>query len=345
MGRESRIGRVGKSTYLFASPPWLLATLLLSLAFSAASKASSTPFHARDTARDVASLQHACGAAVDSKGYLYLSSAGEGKIKVFNSSHALLTEIEDANEPCGLAVTATGDLYVSEKATGNVLRYHPTEYPPTGSTTYSATTIDSSGNAKGIAVDPTDSRLYVAEGTKVAVYKADGSFEANIEGKLEEATGVAAFTYPYGTGKTERFLWVADAHGADHLDLFRAQNAEALKLRRELDGSTTPAGSFGFGAAGAYLAIDPGNRSAAGECKVTGEQACTAGHLFLYDAAHRALDEFDAAGEYLDQTRNAAFADAEPTAIAIDRSGGSGDGTIYLTAGAGVGGRALAFKP
>ncbi len=76
-----------------------------------------------------------------------------------------------------------------------------------------------------------------------------------------------------------------------------------------------------------------------------GTQACTAGHLFLYDAAHEALDEFDATGEYLDRTANAAFADAEPTAVAIDRSGGAGDGTLYVTAGTGAGAKALAFGP
>ena len=42
---------------------------------------------------------------------------------------------------------------------------------------------------------------------------------------------------------------------------------------------------------------------------------------------------------------SAAFADAEPTAIAIDRSGGAGDGTVYVTAGAGAGAKALAFSP
>ena len=35
------------------------------------------------------------------------------------------------------------------------------------------------------------------------------------------------------------------------------------------------------------------------------------------------LDEFDASGEFLDRTESAAFADAGPTAIAVDRSGGA----------------------
>jgi hypothetical protein len=322
---------------------------------------AATPFHTRNHSLDIAGLNHACGVAVDSKGDLYASSAGTSEVKVYDPSHNFLTSIPDSHEPCGLAVTTTGVLYVSEQAEGKVVRFKPTAYPFSGTPTYEPReVIDSSGNAKGIAVDPFDNRLYVAEGTKVAIYKADGSFEANVgEGTLSEATGVAAFTYtvfPSGIEKTERYLWVADARGlaADSLYLFGGTEPSALKLRRTLEGANTPNGSFGFGTAGAYLAADPGNRTLrfankgeilGGECKVVGEQACTAGHLFLYDAGHEALDEFDASGEYLDQTKNAGFADAEPIAIAIDRSGEANDGTIYVTAGSGAGAKALAFKP
>jgi hypothetical protein len=353
MGHEATQPRVTKTAFA------LLATFLLAL--SLAPNALATPFHTRNHSLDIAGLNHACGVAVDSKGDLYASSAGTSEVKVYDPSHNFLTSIPDSHEPCGLAVTTTGVLYVSEQAEGKVVRFKPTAYPFSGTPTYEPReVIDSSGNAKGIAVDPFDNRLYVAEGTKVAIYKADGSFEANVgEGTLSEATGVAAFTYtvfPSGIEKTERYLWVADARGlaADSLYLFGGTEPSALKLRRTLEGANTPNGSFGFGTAGAYLAADPGNRTLrfankgeilGGECKVVGEQACTAGHLFLYDAGHEALDEFDASGEYLDQTKNAGFADAEPIAIAIDRSGEANDGTIYVTAGSGAGAKALAFKP
>jgi hypothetical protein len=310
--------------------------------------AQAGPFHPRTSSLDLTGLNHACGTAVDSKGDLYASSAGESKVKVYNPSHTLLTEISDANTPCGLAVTTTGNLYVTEKATGEVVRFKPNAYPFSGTPTYgSREVVDSSTKAKGIAVDRFDSRLYVAEGDHVAIYSSSGTFEANAgEGTLTEATGVAAYSYTNGV-TTQRYLWVADANGvaADGLYLFRGTEPAALALRRELTGSTTPDGSFGFGAAGAFLAADPGDRSAGGECKAVGEEACTSGHLFLYDAAHKALDEFDASGEYFDRTANASFADAEPTAIAIDRSGSANDGTVYVTAGAGSGAKALAFGP
>src|SRR6185295_1568379 len=348
-----------------------VASIAFLIAFAASAKAA--PTHPRNESLDVTTgLNHACGVAVDSKGDLYLSSAGESKIKVYNSSHTLLTEISDANTPCGLAVTSEGDLYVSEKATGKVVRFKPSKYPFEGTPTYgSAEAIDSSGKAKGIAVDRTalersDSRLYVAAGDHVAAYKSDGTFEANLgEGDLTEASGVASFTYVVDVTKTgegkfleekgTRFLFVADANGIgpDTVKVFTGSylfasgtvTFGAPKLRRELNGATTPDGSFGFGAAGAYLAADPGNRNVEKKCAAVAAQACTSGHLLVYDAAHKALDEFDASGEYLDRTANAAFSDAEPTAIAIDRSGGSGDGTLYVTAGAGAGAKALAFGP
>src|SRR5262249_5418095 len=36
-------------------------------------------------------------------------------------------------------------------------------------------TIDPSGNAKGIAVDPKDDRLYVAEGNRIAMFSSEGT--------------------------------------------------------------------------------------------------------------------------------------------------------------------------
>jgi hypothetical protein len=164
------------------------------------------------------------------------------------------------------------------------------------------------------------------------------------EGVLTEATGVAAYTSPTG----DRRLFVADARGlvADELSLFSGPSVVDLKLRREITGAATPHGSFEFVAAGAYLAIDPGNQEEGGSgCASVEEQACTAGHLLLYDAGHAALDEFEASGEYLDQMSGPALTDAEPSGIAIDRAGGAGDGTIYIGVGSGTGAKVLAFGP
>jgi DNA-binding beta-propeller fold protein YncE len=131
-------------------------------------------------------FNHACGTGVDSHGDVYVASAGNGEIDVFNAAHEFLVAIPDAHEPCGLAVNGAGELFVSEQAEGTVVRYRPSAYPFVGTPTYGAAeTIDSSGEARGISVDPFDGRLYVAEGTRVAAYNPDGSLG------IDEVDGIA----------------------------------------------------------------------------------------------------------------------------------------------------------
>ena len=146
------------------------------------SSSAAPPKHPRKAALDVTGLNKACGAATDSEGDLYASSPGEGKIKVFAPAdhETAIAEIADAHEPCALAVQSDGTLYASEQGTGEVVRYEPTAYPLSGTPSWEAAeVIDSSGEAKGISVDPYDDRLYVAEGTHVSVYDSQGELGAN----------------------------------------------------------------------------------------------------------------------------------------------------------------------
>ena len=157
----------------------LAAVAACSIAF-VSNAAAAPPTHVRLSSLDVEGLNHACAAAADSQGDVYVSSAGESKIYVFDSEHHQLgeqiAEITSASEPCGLAVDSNGNLYVSEKSVGEVVKYHPTEYPFTGSPSYETpVVIDSSGEAEGISVDPTTDRLYVAEGSRVGSFQFDGT--------------------------------------------------------------------------------------------------------------------------------------------------------------------------
>lgn len=389
------------------------------------------------------SFNKACGDAVDSNGDIYVSSAGDNAVEVFDPAGNHLETITDPSGPCGIAVDPTGRVYVSESITGQVVRYTPSAYPFSGTPSYSApVTIDFSGSAKGIAVDPTDARLYVAEGDHITSYSAEGtpgvneaqrirvdtasaftlSFEgaetgplhepshAEVEKALEElptigsgnvsvsvgpdgtendhritfvgalggsnvgqitsspsagivqetitqgfdghigegllsnATGVAVYTSVGNNEKSTRYLFAADG-ATDQVKVFSGPLLSALKLRKSIKGPKAGE-NFGFGVAGAYLAADPGNGNPVSkECSSISEQACTAGHFFIYDDAHKVVDEFEASGEYVTQISNPGFADAQPTAVAVDRSSGSSDGTIYVTSGASVGAKALAFAP
>src|SRR6266516_5849445 len=156
----------------------LSAAVVLCSFFLAAPALAGPPAHGPLPGEDVEGLNKACGAVVDSEGDLYVASPGGSKIEVFapESHETPIAEIANANQPCGLAVDSKGRLYVSEKGTGDIVRYLPNAYPLTASPTFSGPeAFDSSGNAKGIAVDPVDDRLYVAEGTRVSVFQADGT--------------------------------------------------------------------------------------------------------------------------------------------------------------------------
>jgi len=398
-------------------------------------------------------LNHACGTAVDTEGDIYVSSAGDSKIEVFDSEGSHLASISDLNEPCGLAVDSRGDVFVSEKAVGNVVRYVPDAYPFSGSPSYGAAElIDASGTARGIGIDTStrttnadipiggDDTLYIARGDHIDAYANEsqriqvnatgGTFKLRFDGQetaalpynathaevqaaleglstigphnvsvttanfqatdhlivfthelglaaqppievdgsgltgggathsetngglvatigsgaLTDATGVAAYSYQVNAETVDRYVFVADA-ATNQVKIFAGPSLASLKARKLIDGPKEGEG-FGFGSAGAYLAVDPGNASPEShKCASVAEQACTAGHLLVYDEVHEAVDEFDASGEFLDQFSDPALGDAEPTGLAIDRSGDASDGTVYVSSGSGAGAELLAFGP
>lgn len=297
--------------------------------FVLASQASAAPIHTPlpefdlvGAATPAGEFNKACGTAVDSEGDLYVANAGNPSNSAINAFKPTgdpeepweyLTSIENASKPCGLAVDSNGTLYVSESATENVIRCVPGVYPPEAGTEYACDSTPISGEAKGISVDPFDSRLYAAKGNRIDVYKPDGAFEESIgEGDLSEAVGAAAYTYPDDSGPN-RYVFVAD-DATDEVFVFRAIAGNTPILRYKIDGSgadipadefdltfdETPNGNIGFGIAGANLAVDQAS-----------------GHFFVYDQNHLVVDEFEATGQYFTQISGPDFSDAEPTAIAV----------------------------
>lgn len=447
---QAKCGRVGSkevSTIWRSAAALGAVALWLGLLVFAGPAAAGQPFHPRTTDLDLGGFDHACGTAVDSEGDVYVSSAGESKVRVFDALHAEVGSISDASQPCALAVDGQGNVYVSETATGDVVRYKPNAYPLGASVTYGgAEAIDSSAQAKGISVDPSDDFLYVAKPSRIDVYNpagtlgidevqeifpngaTGGSYKLSFEGQetgaipyeashaavqaalealstigsggvsvtqgqfgspqdhlitfagalaatdvkaiacddsglegpskfcfiqahtngfsghigegdLTSGAGVAAYTYAGG----EHYVFAADA-GTDQVSVFSGPDLRTLKERGPIHGPTG-GGGFGFEASGAYLAVDPGNKSAKGSCIAVNEQACTAGHLLVYDKARGLVDEFDASGQFIDDLGSLALGDAKPTAFAVDRSGGENDGTIYITSGDSTGAELLAYGP
>lgn len=424
------------------------ALAIFALLAIAASAQAGPPHHRFLSAFDgsdtpAGDFDKACGSAVDSEGNSYVASAGNGAIDVFDLDRQYLATIANANGPCGLAVGEDGDLYVAEQTTGNVVKYAPDVYPLTGSPSWgAASAVDSSGQARGLGLDPADGRLYVARGTHVVTYGADGVMGANevqrlalafasggrftvtfggyttdaidydasaavVEaelkalgsigpdgvsvtigqgtpgvpdqwaydvtftgplgstdvaqlvpdssnlvgsgfppnafvttleqgfdgvigmGDLGDATGVGAYTYGYGRseGVAERYLSVADA-ATNRVEVFTGENFMALAPSHTMDGSSTPTGSMSFGGSGASIGIDQAN-----------------GHVLVYDDGHSVVNEFEATGAYVTQIDRPELEDANPTGIAIDRSGTANDGQVHVTAGAGPGAQVLVFGP
>lgn len=136
-----------------------------------------------------------CGVATDRLGYIYVASSGhsnahEGRVDVFDPRGRFVTEIElprkISERPCRIDVDSRGRIYIAARplavnSVGNIdiharpiptafryaiLRYAPNSYPPTAKTSYGQPIIFAlTGESYGVAVDPSDDRVYVASGS------------------------------------------------------------------------------------------------------------------------------------------------------------------------------------
>lgn len=154
--------------------------------------------------------------------------------------------------------------------------------------------------------------------------ETDGGLVAMVgTGQLTEAVGAAAYTYRINGSRSTRYVVVADA-GDDTVKVFSGGDLTNLRLRDTIEGLAPP------------IAADPGNRAldeSAEGCHSVSGQACAAGHFFAHDPSLGAIGEFDASGELVGWLKSDDLGDAGPTGLAVDRSGGPSDGTVYATGG------------
>jgi streptogramin lyase len=272
-----------------------------------------------------------CGAATDSQGDLYVADYSADMIYVYDPAGALLTKFTptaNAENPCALAVDSAGNIYVNGWGT-DVVRYAPapSAYPPTAATTYAAdTALNGTGTlvasgATSVAVDPASDDVYVAEGSHISSYEADGTLISNTIG---EAVAGASY-YGVDVYGANGDVYATDVAGAKAYVLRPGAGEE---VRAEIDGSDSIAGAFGPNST-RYLAVDQTN-----------------GHVFVNDVgAHEVVDEFDAAGHFVSQLQHS-FADGQPTDIAVDNSAGPNRGTVYVTSNpSSIPGSVYAFGP
>jgi hypothetical protein len=262
-------------------------------------------------------FEDACGVAVDSAGDIYLADYYHHVIDVYNAGREYLTQIADPDPdgPCNLAVDAAGSLYVNHWHR-DVVRYIPSEFPPTAATDYGSPTVIDSARSTGVAIDPATGNVYVDDRTYIAVYEPSGN---PVEvGGAPLRIGLDPFASYYGVavsdfGATEGDVYLADAAN-DTVRVYAP--AEPESPVQVIDGAGTPQHGF-HSLADSNVAIDQAD-----------------GHLYVVDdlepgfeAPAAVFDEFNSAGAYRGQLPGS-FIDAEPSALAVD-----GAGNVYATDG------------
>jgi hypothetical protein len=128
-----------------------------------------------------------CGVAVDSAGRVYVGDGGFVERYVPFAKPAFpvsdgdyeVSEISGVGEVCALAVNAAGDVFASTRATGPLDEYEHTQFPAKGSAVGVPTLVDETSRA--VAVDPATDRVYVDEGTQIAIYEISGGKPSLVE--------------------------------------------------------------------------------------------------------------------------------------------------------------------
>jgi hypothetical protein len=285
------------------------------------SSAAATPYHPflsqnTGSGSPAGAFSFVCGTAVDGNGAVYAADNGNNVVDVFDSSGSYLTQISDPalSGPCGLVVDSAGDVYVRNVNLGNVVELNPSSFPVTGATTYSLDkhlgesapgagdgngVLDAS-NPTGVAIDPADGHVFVAESTQVQEYDAAGAAVglAFGSGSIAQSSGVAV-----GAGGN---VYVSDI-GVGQVEVFSAG-----ALSSTFNASDSPAGNI----TPSGIGVDPAS-----------------GHVYVVDLGNGVVDEFDSAGAYQAritafQVPQGAFGLADPSQVAV-----SSAGEIYLTDG------------
>lgn len=268
-------------------------------------------------------FEGACGLALDSHSDTYLADYYHNAVDVFGPSGEYLTQIASeslGNGPCALAVDSAGRVYV-DNWRAEVVRFTPSAYPPSATTTYgSPTVIDSAGTATGLAIDPNSGNVYVDDGTYIAEREPSGALLRKIgENTFEEGYGLAVSSF----AATKGDLYLADAATATVKVYDPA--TDPVNPVSEIDAAGTPQAGFAY-LVDSVLAVDPSD-----------------GHIFVADnvehglSEHPAmvLDDFNPAGAYRGQigkwiTHPAgepgvivqhSLLDSEPPGLAIDSGG------------------------
>jgi hypothetical protein len=314
------------------SAPFLAIAALLALCSAPAQADTIVP---QRPALNQTGLSGPCGTVTDSKGNLYVANYGTKKIKIFGPTGAAITEFEataNAESPCSIAVDSNGNVYADGWGT-DVVKYKPSAFPPSGSTTYapdpaigagSGVLVAGSKEATSVAVNPANDHVFVVEeGSHVSEYLPNGTV---VTSTIAQGTVPGASYYGVDVSRVSGNVYLGDVAQ----DKVYVMNPTGTTVLASIDGSNTPSGAFDFepGFILPFLAVDQAS-----------------GNVLVSDiGTHQVVDEFDEEGNYLTTiSHTPAFVEAEPSDIAVDNSAQSPNkGTVYVSSGDG---NVYAFGP
>jgi hypothetical protein len=269
-----------------------------------------------------------CGLAVDSSARIYISDYYHDVVDVYSTGGVYSTQIvgvDPADGPCGLALDSGNRVYVNDFHR-SVIRYGAVPNPGSGTLMGAA---DSEGNLPtGVAVSSTDD-LLINMRKYVRFIDPTGSDGAPIgEGSLEDGYGVAISGYP----GTNFHVYVPDA-GTDTIKVYDPL-ADPDDVIDEIDGSETPPGKF-VSLRDAAIAVDD----------ETGEIYVVDDLTPEYKEGHEGVVYvFAPDGKYKGRLKYSVQL-ALPAGLAVDNSGKSTQGRVYVTSGYTELGAVFAYAP
>lgn len=272
-------------------------------------------------------LDGPCGLAVNSERLLYVSDYYHRSVDAFafrpNISYERqsLTAFTGAanphtgpvDDPCGLALDSSGNLYLNDYHR-EVVRFPVPTSLATAEVIDTGDPSDSHAKPTGVAVDPTTQHVFVDDRTYVAEYNPSGTLVQKIgDGAIGDGNGMAVSGY---TG-TVGYLYVPNAK-SDTVEVFDP-SVSTTAPKTTISG---PPGGFGS-LQDSAVAVD--NAS---------------GAVYVVDTLGPQLTEepeavvyvFASDGSYEGRLKHT-IVDAAPAGLAVDNSGTSAQGRVYVTSG------------
>jgi hypothetical protein len=248
-----------------------------------------------------------CGLAVAANGDFYVSDYYHDAVDTFERDTTYASQLAGGllEGPCAIALDGPGNLYVNNFH-HNVVRF-----------TAGVGTVVDSASATGVAVNPTTNNAYINERTQVGVYDSAGTRLGQIgDGSLSDGYGLAVSNFPATQGR----IYVPDA-ATDTVKVYEPALGTETPVA-VISGTGTPAGHF-TSLRNAAVAVD----SASGEIYVADNlqpEYSERGETVVY--------VFGFAGNYEGRLKYS-VENGLPPGLAVDNSGTTSQGRVYVTSG------------